>query len=144
MENPLERAVYLHCNIARIQPFIDCNKRTARIVESIVMMNAGLIPVYSSKDSDLLNYRKGLVSFYESENYNSYTDFFLDRQLSRINALDCGTNCENQKPLITLRELCEKARFFRVGSNRPLYHTFFCSSMYRKIVFSEICPIVST
>ena len=89
MENPLERAVYLHCNIARIQPFIDCNKRTARMVESIVMMNAGLIPVYSSKDSDLLNYRKGLVSFYESENYNSYTDFFLDRQLSRINALDC-------------------------------------------------------
>ncbi|MCS3022745.1 Fic family protein [Phocaeicola vulgatus] len=28
------------CNIARIQPFIDCNKRTARLVESIVMMNA--------------------------------------------------------------------------------------------------------
>lgn len=43
-----------------------------------------------------------------------------------------------------LRKLCEKARFFRGGMNRSLYHTFFCSSMYRKIVFSEICPIVST
>ena len=33
--NPLEKAVYLHCNIARLQPFIDGNKRTARMIESI-------------------------------------------------------------------------------------------------------------
>ena len=32
--NPLERAIFLHCNIARLQPFIDGNKRTARMIES--------------------------------------------------------------------------------------------------------------
>lgn len=47
--NPLEKAVYLHCNIARLQPFIDGNKRTSRMMESIVMMNADLIPVYSAR-----------------------------------------------------------------------------------------------
>ena len=47
--NPLERAVYIHCNIAKLQPFIDGNKRTSRMMESIALMNADIIPVYSSK-----------------------------------------------------------------------------------------------
>ena len=85
--NPLERAVYLHCNIARLQPFIDGNKRTSRMMESIVMMNADLIPVYSARDADILRYRKGLISFYETGNYSGYADYFLNRQIERINEL---------------------------------------------------------
>ena len=94
LDNPLERAVYLHCNIAKIQPFIDCNKRTARLVESIVMMNAGLIPVYSAREADILNYRKGLVSFYENGAYELYADYFLERQISRIRELTADTGME--------------------------------------------------
>lgn len=86
-KNPLEKAVFLHCNLAKLQPFIDGNKRTARMVESIAMMNADIIPVYSSKDSDILNYRKGLVHFYETEDYNLYADFFLNKQIERINSI---------------------------------------------------------
>lgn len=85
--NPLEKAVYLHCNIARLQPFIDGNKRTSRMIESIAMMNADLIPVYSAKDVDILHYRKELVSFYETGNYSGYADYFLNRQIERINEL---------------------------------------------------------
>lgn len=85
--NPLEKAVYLHCNIAKLQPFIDGNKRTSRMIESIAMMNADLIPVYSAKDADILHYRKGLISFYETGNYSGYTDYFLNRQIERINEL---------------------------------------------------------
>lgn len=94
LDNPLERAVYLHCNIAKIQPFIDCNKRTARLVESIVMMNAGIIPVYSAREADILNYRKGLVSFYENGAYDLYADYFLERQISRIRELTTDTGME--------------------------------------------------
>ena len=83
-DNPLEKAVYLLCNIARLQPFIDGNKRTARMIESIALMNADIIPVYSAKDSDILNYRKGLIAFYETEDYGRYTDYFLNRQIKRI------------------------------------------------------------
>lgn len=86
-ENPLEKAVYLHCNIARLQPFIDGNKRTSRMMESIVLMNADIVPVYSTKDSDILNYRKGLAEFYETGNYTKYTTYFLDKQIARINEI---------------------------------------------------------
>ena len=36
--NPLERAVYLHCNIAQLQPFANKNKHASRMIESIVLM----------------------------------------------------------------------------------------------------------
>jgi Fic family protein len=85
--NPLEKAVFLHCNLAKIQPFIDGNKRTARMAESIALMNADIIPVYSSKDADILNYRKGIVEFYETDNYSMYADYFLNRQIERINEI---------------------------------------------------------
>ena len=86
--NPLEKSVYLQCNLARLQPCIDGNKRTARMIESIALMNAGIIPVYSAKDSDILNYRKGLIAFYETENYNEYADYFLNRQVERIKEIE--------------------------------------------------------
>lgn len=84
IENPLERAVFLHCNIAKLQPFIDGNKRTSRMVESITLMNANIIPVYSAKDADILHYRKGLVHYYETGDYCQYADYFLNRQIERI------------------------------------------------------------
>ena len=86
--NPLERAVYIHCNIAKLQPFIDGNKRTSRMMESIVLMNADIIPVYSSRDADILNYRKGLIAFYETGNYSPYADYFLNKQVERIKEIE--------------------------------------------------------
>lgn len=86
--NPLERTVYLHCNIAKLQPFIDGNKRTSRMVESIALMNADIIPVYSSKDADILNYRKVLIAFYETGKYSPYADYFLNKQVERIKEIE--------------------------------------------------------
>jgi len=42
-------------------------------------MNAGLIPVHSSKDADILNYRKGLISFYEKRNIHSLCRLFSEQ-----------------------------------------------------------------
>lgn len=83
-KNPLERAIYLHCNMAKLQAFSDGNKRTSRILESAVLMNADIIPVSSCKDSDILNYRRALVHFYETGEYRPYVDFFLKRQIEQI------------------------------------------------------------
>lgn len=87
-QNPLERAVFLHCNVARIQPFIDGNKRTSRMLESVVMMNADLIPVYSAKDADILDYRRGLIAFYETGDYTQYADYFLGRLEERLKEIE--------------------------------------------------------
>lgn len=83
-ENPLEKAVFLHCNLARLQPFIDANKRTARCIESIALLNEGILPVYSTEEAGILQYRKGLIHFYESQDYSLYADYFLQQKLELL------------------------------------------------------------
>ena len=48
------------------------------MIESISLMNVDIIPVYPVKDSDILNYRKGLIAFYEMEAYILII-FWIDR-----------------------------------------------------------------
>ena len=82
-----EESGFLRTRAVRISG-IDGNKRTSRMIESVVMMNADIIPVYSAKDADILNYRKGLIRFYETGDYTKYSDYFLNRQLERIKEID--------------------------------------------------------
>ena len=84
IDNPVERAVFVHCNIARIQPFVDGNKRTSRMLEAIVYMNSGLVPPFSTADKDILDYRKAIVHFYETEDYKPYFEFVVNRQINRL------------------------------------------------------------
>lgn len=56
----------------------------AKMLESVVMMNADLIPVYSAKDADILHYRRGLIAFYETGDYTQYADYFLGRLKERL------------------------------------------------------------
>lgn len=84
LSNPLERAVYLHCNIAKLQPFIDGNKRTARLTESVVLMNEDIIPIFSTNNLDINDYRSGLLYFYETEQYTRYADYFLQNKLKYL------------------------------------------------------------
>ena len=87
LDNPIEKAVFVHCNIARIQPFIDGNKRTSRLLEAIVYMNSGLIPPFSTADKDILDYRKAIVHFYETNDYKPYFDFVVNKLLERLDLL---------------------------------------------------------
>ncbi len=85
IKTPLAKSIFLHCNLARTQPFIDGNKRTARLIESIVLMQNDIIPIYSTKDADIVTYRNGVISYYERSDYNHYINYFLDKHLARIN-----------------------------------------------------------
>lgn len=87
IEDPLERAVYLHCNIARTQPFADCNKRTSRLIEAIELMKAGLVPCYSSAPADIIAYRNAIIHYYETEDYSLYADYFLGKLHERVEML---------------------------------------------------------
>ena len=70
IENPLEKAVFLHCNI----------KRTSRLVESIVLMNDNIVPIHTTRLEDINTYRKALLSFYETSDYSEYADYFLQKK----------------------------------------------------------------
>lgn len=83
--DPFEKAVYLHCNIARTQPFADCNKRTSRLVEAIEVMSAGYVPCYSAAPADIIAYRNAIIHFYETQDYSLYADYFLSKLSGRLN-----------------------------------------------------------
>lgn len=85
--DPLERGVFLHCNLARLQPFWDGNKRTARMIEGLVQMNADIIPVFSVEAEQVHFYKNALIRFYEERDYSLYAEFTLNRHLERIRKL---------------------------------------------------------
>lgn len=85
--DPLERGVFLHCNLTRLQPFWDGNKRTARMIEGLVHMQADLIPIFSVEDEQVHYYRNALIRFYEEEDYRPYADFVLRRHLACLHEL---------------------------------------------------------
>ncbi|GJQ04869.1 cell division protein [Capnocytophaga canimorsus] len=84
IQNPFERAIYLHCNMAKLQPFIDGNKRTSRMLESIVLMNADIVPIFSKHEEDFNTYRKSLVHFYQTGDYSKYVDYLLEQKLKYL------------------------------------------------------------
>lgn len=60
----------------------------AKMLKSVVMMNADLIPVYSAKDADILHYRRRLIAFYETGDYTQYADYFLGRLMERLEEIE--------------------------------------------------------
>lgn len=60
----------------------------AKMLKSVVMMNADLIPIYSAKDADILHYRRGLIAFYETGDYTQYADYFLGRLMERLEEIE--------------------------------------------------------
>ena len=60
----------------------------AKMLKSVVMMNADLIPVYSAKDADILHYRRGLIAFYETGDYTQYADYFWGRLKERLEEIE--------------------------------------------------------
>ena len=51
-------------------------------------MHADIIPVYSLRDADVLNYKKRLISFCKTGAYSLYADYFLNRQIERIKEIE--------------------------------------------------------
>lgn len=83
----IEKSIFLHCNLARLQPFVDGNKRTSRMLESIVLMNNDLLPTFTVDKDSFLEYREAIVAFYETKDYTPYVDFMLDKQIELVEKL---------------------------------------------------------
>jgi len=62
--DPFEQSLFLMVQISYLQPFIDVNKRTARVVANIPLLKAGLCPLsfYGMVEGDYVN---GLLAWYE-------------------------------------------------------------------------------
>lgn len=74
-ENPFERAIYLHCNIAYLQAFRDGNKRTARMMQTAAMVQSNVLPLFFSATL-IKQYLQATLNYYETGKFDDYVHFF--------------------------------------------------------------------
>ncbi len=73
-----EKALLALVLISYIQPFMDGNKRTARIVSNAILMNEKYCPL-SFRTIDSIDYKKAMLLFYEQNNISKFKEIFVDQ-----------------------------------------------------------------
>ncbi len=77
-ESVFEKALLALVLISYIQPFMDGNKRTARIVSNAILMNYGHCPL-SFRTVDSVDYKKAILLFYEQNNISNFKGIFINQ-----------------------------------------------------------------
>lgn len=76
IKNPYNKALYMHNNLAYLQYFTDCNKRTARVMLNVVLKNSALM-IYIPDEDSVKEYLKSIVSYYETGSYDLFKKYFI-------------------------------------------------------------------
>lgn len=79
-----EKALLALLLISYIQPFIDGNKRTARIVSNAILINHNYCPL-SFRTVDSLEYKKAMLIFYEQNNLHAFKEIFINQYEFAVN-----------------------------------------------------------
>jgi len=77
-ENTFEKALLILLLISYIQPFMDGNKRTARIVSNAILLNSSYCPI-SFRTVDSIDYKKAMLLFYEQNNISAFKEIFINQ-----------------------------------------------------------------
>ena len=77
-DNIFEIALLTLVLISYIQPFVDGNKRTARIVSNAILMNNKYCPI-SFRTVDSVEYKKAMLLFYEQNNISVFKEIFINQ-----------------------------------------------------------------
>jgi Fic family protein len=77
-KNPFAKTLLALLLIAYIQPFVDGNKRTSRLVGNAILTAHGCPPL-SYRSVDELEYKKAVLLFYEQNNLSYFKHLFLEQ-----------------------------------------------------------------
>ena len=78
INDPFEKALIAHLMIPYIQPYVDGNKRTARMLTNAILLAYDLYPLsYRSVDED--EFKKALILFYEQLSIVYIKDLFIEQ-----------------------------------------------------------------
>lgn len=83
-DNIFEKALLTLMLISYIQPFIDGNKRTARIVSNAILMNYNYCPL-SFRTVGSIDYKKAMLIFYEQNNISAFKKIFIEQYEFAVN-----------------------------------------------------------
>ncbi len=73
-----EKAFLLLLLISYIQPFVDGNKRTARIMSNAIFIKHGYCPL-SFRTVNSIEYKKAMLLFYEQNNIEAFKEVFISQ-----------------------------------------------------------------
>lgn len=76
--NVFEKALLALLLLSYIQPFMDGNKRTARITSNALLIANGYCPL-SFRTVDSIDYKKAMLIFYEQNNLHAFKQIFLEQ-----------------------------------------------------------------
>ncbi len=76
--NVFEKALLALVLISYIQPFMDGNKRTARIVSNAILLSENYCPL-SFRTVNSINYKKAMLLFYEQNNISNFKEIFINQ-----------------------------------------------------------------
>lgn len=77
-EDVFEKTLLVLVLISYIQPFMDGNKRTARIISNAILMNHKYCPI-SFRTVDSIDYKKAMLLFYEQNNISAFKEIFINQ-----------------------------------------------------------------
>jgi len=77
-KNIFEKTLLALVLISYIQPFMDGNKRTARIVSNAILISENHCPL-SFRTVDSIDYKKTMLLFYEQNNISNFKKMFIDQ-----------------------------------------------------------------
>ena len=77
-ENVFEKTLLVLTLISYIQPFMDGNKRTARIVSNALLIHYKHCPL-SFRTVDAVEYKKAMLLFYEQNNISAFKEIFISQ-----------------------------------------------------------------
>lgn len=109
IDDPFERAVFVHLSLANLVYFSDGNLLTARLMEAGVLAQVGMVPVLLRVE-DEADYLKCVRAYAETGDAKSYAGLFLKRYQWTIDRL-LGRTVEQQEA----QALAERAIWAKRG-----------------------------
>ena len=76
--NIFEKALLTLLLLSYIQPFLDGNKRTARITSNAILISNDYCPL-SFRSVDSIDYKKAMLIFYEQNNLYAFKQIFIEQ-----------------------------------------------------------------
>lgn len=77
-KNPFSKAIFAVIILSYIQPFIDGNKRTARLLGNAILLSFDICPL-SYRSVDEADYKKAIILFYEQNNLRFFKELFVEQ-----------------------------------------------------------------
>lgn len=116
MADPITAAVYLLSRLPYLQPFIDGNKRTSRVICNVPLLKAGLPPI-SFMDFNKKEYLTSMLAFYELGDTQLLEKCFAEAYLKSCQRLGLDRKLSG-RTLVELKD-ARAHRALEQGQARP-------------------------